>query len=284
MKIRLVWVAAVTTALAISASAQTDVKALQSAIHGKPLGLRSYSADAEADYTWTDNHLSSRPVKLHGLEVFVDDSAYLSYGKIVVTGTHETLLRYGSKLALEARSPMVLKIDLKGADPATVIPQLQAALFFPDLQSAIDNLPRMVANMIPAAVDKSSEDGSSTKPTCDCDRIFKEGSWIDIEKSSARYRYPVLIGGDTTFPEFSQAVMDNKISGIITVAIHISDKGRVDEIWLLRPLGFGVDEVEADSVRTYRYKPAQLDGKPIESVISFDSAFKLTTGDVIEIR
>ena len=267
MKIRLVWVAAVTTALAISASAQTNVNALQSAIHGKPLGLRSYSADAEADYTWNDNHLSSRPVKLHGLEVFVDNSVDLIHGKTVVTGTHETLLRYGSKLALEARSPMVLKIDLKGADPATVIPQLQAALFFPDLQSAIDNLPRMVATMIPAAVDKSSEDGPSTKPTCDCDRIFKEGSWIDIEKSSARYRYPVQIDPDSTpSPEFSQAAKDNIISGIILFTFHVSDNGRVDEVWLLRPLGFGMDEVAADTVRTYRFKPAQLDGKPIESV------------------
>jgi hypothetical protein len=275
MKIRLVWVAAVTTALAIPASAQTDIKALHSAIHGKPLGLRSYSADAEADYTWNDNHLSSGPVKLHGLEVFVDDSVHLAYGQIVVTGTHETLLRYGSKLALEARSPMVLKIDLKGADPATVIPQLQAALFFPDLQSAINNIPRMVANTIPAAMYKSSEDGSSTKLTCDCYRIFKDGSWIDIEKSSARYRYPVHIYS-YAYPEFTQEARDNKIlSGSILFTVHISDKGSVDEVWLVRPLGFGMDEVAADSVRTYRFKPAQLDGKPIESVINIESKYEI---------
>jgi TonB family protein len=259
-------------ALAVSplASGQADVRALQGALHGKQLGLRSYSADADAQYKWVNGGLVTGAVHLHGLEAFLTDSVTLKNGKIVIKGNRETLVRNGTDMATAGRTPMTLEIDLQGANPAVVIPQLQTALFFLHLQDAIAGLPKMVAQMLPASAEKIPTEVNRTKTkertissTRDFYRIYKDGNWIDIKKSGSKYTPPDVI--KTADPVFSQEAIDKKISGTVSLALHVSENGRVDEVWLLRPLGFGLDESAANTVRQYVFRPAQLDGKPVEA-------------------
>lgn len=49
----------------------------------------------------------------------------------------------------------------------------------------------------------------------------------------------------------------------------------MDEVWLLRPLGFGLDENAANTVRQYVFKPAQLDGKPVEAELNMEVNFQI---------
>jgi len=151
-----------------------------------------------------------------------------------------------------------------------VIPQLQTALFFLHLQDAIAGLPKMVAQMLPASAEKIPTEVNRTKTkertissTRDFYRIYKDGNWIDIKKSGSKYTPPDVI--KTADPVFSQEAIDKKISGTVSLALHVSENGRVDEVWLLRPLGFGLDESAANTVRQYVFRPAQLDGKPVEA-------------------
>jgi hypothetical protein len=122
-------------------------------------------------------------------------------------------------MAAVGLSKMKLEIELQGADPAVVIPQLQALLFFPDLDTAIAGLPNLVAHMLPAAVDKTHPTESPTKPTCDCYHIFKDGNWIDVEKSVSKYTNPVVI--KMAEPNFSQEARDKKISGSVSLYLHV---------------------------------------------------------------
>jgi len=272
--------AVIALSLPALASGQTDARGLQNALHGKQLGLRSYSADEVAQYKWVDGGLVTGAVNLHGLEAFLTDSVTLKNGKIVIKGSRETLVRNGTDMATAGRTPMTLEIDLQGADPAVVIPQLQAALFFPDLDSAIAGLPKMVAQMLPASAEKIPTEVNRTKTkertinsTRDFDHIYKDGNWIDIKKSGSKYTPPDVI--KTADPVSSQEAIDKKISGTVSLALHVSENGRVDEVWLLRPLGFGLDESAANTVRQYVFRPAQLDGKPVEAEQTVGVNFQL---------
>jgi TonB family protein len=268
-----VLMAAMAAALPASSSGQTDVRTLQVALHGERLVLRSFSADPVAQYKWVHGVILPGPVGLHGLEAFLDDSVKLKGGKIILQGNRVTLVQNGTNLASVGHTPMTLQIDLEGADPAVVIPQLQAALFFQNTDSAIASLPAMVAHMLPAAIDKTGQPIPLTKPVCECYRIFKDGNWIEVEKSVSKYSNPVAL--KMVEPNYSEEARRAKISGAISLAIHVSEKGQVDEVWLLGPLGFGLDENAANAVKQYVFKPAQLDGKPVEAALTVAVNFEI---------
>jgi protein TonB len=263
----------VVAACSVSAFAQADVHSLQEALHGKQLGLRSYSADPVTSYLWADGKLVVGPVQLHGLEVFVDNSVQLKGRKIVFMGSRETLVRNKSTLAQTGRSPMTLQVDLQGADPAVVIPQLQEALFFPHLQEAIDDLPKIVAHMLPGQIDESVwRKIDPALAACDCYRIFKDGDWVDVKKSEAKYMNPILIKQPDV--EFSKEASESNISGTVRLSLHVSNMGRVDDVWLLRPMGYGLDQNAGSAVRQYVFQPAKLNGKPIDSVLNVEVNFQ----------
>jgi protein TonB len=131
----------------------------------------------------------------------------------------------------------------------------------------------MVSHMLPAPIDKTQPTEGATKSKCDCYHIFKEGNWIDIEKSVSKYTGPAVL--KSAEPEYSQEAREAKISGVVLLAIHISEKGRVDEVWLLKALGLGLDENAANAVRQYVFKPAQLDGKSVEAELMVTVDFQM---------
>jgi len=261
--------AVIALSLPALASGQTDARGLQNALYGKQLGLRSYSADADAQYKWVNGGLVTGAVNLHGLEAFLTDSVTLKNGKIVIKGNRETLVRNGPDMATAGRTPMTLEVDLQGADPAVVIPQLQTALFFPHLQDAIAGLPKMVAQMLPYPIN------GHPKPPDDCSMTTQDGGMLCSEaaKTAANTTAPKLV--KEAIPKYSQEARDNKISGVVTVFMHIKENGRVDEVWLLRPLGFGLDENAGNAARQYVFQPAMRDGKPVDVVMYVDVHFEI---------
>jgi hypothetical protein len=259
--------APIALALPFSSPGQTDVRALQDALHGKQLGLRSYSADAVAQYKWVDGVLATGPVALHGLEAFLDDSVKLKGGKIVFQGNRVTLVRNGTNLAAAGRSPMSLEVDLQGADPAVVIPQLQAALFFPHLQEAIDGLPGSVSNMLPFPSD------GKFSPTCKCAPVLQNGVWGTIEMNSPRISSTKIMKGvPEQDPDFK--AMTKRESGSVSLIYVVSETGQVSEIWVALPLGFRVEEFVARRIRMQAYLPAKLDGKPVGAVSTVTMSFR----------
>jgi TonB family protein len=255
-------------ALASPVSAQVDATGLETLLRGKQFELRNYSADASAQYTWVSGTVVPAQVQLHGLVAFIDDSVKLQDGKVVFSGSRVVLTRKGSGLVAIGTWPMTLEVDLKGADPATVFPQLQAALFFPDLQSAIDGLPFQVANILPFP-----SEGKFQPPTTHSTLIFQAGEWKEIDHPGHRMSAPHLLQSEE--PEFTKEAKQQKISGEVYLVFTVTQSGRVDEIWLARPLGFGLDEAAAKAVRKYRLAPAKLDGQPVGVVVTVNVGFHI---------
>jgi hypothetical protein len=239
--------------------AQADVAALETAIHGKPLALLTYSADPVARYTWTDGKLLPAYVELHGVKAFFPDTVQKKGSKIIIDGQTSTLVKNAGKLAVMGKTPMRIEIDLLGADAATVVPQLQAALFFPSMSAALAGLPPLVADILPFPSDGIYHPAHSS-------HIFEDDKWVTLEENDAKLKPPMFLK-KAPDPGLDQKGADAKVSGSITLIYYISPTGRVDEVWVAKPLGSGLDELAAKAGRENIFNPATHDGKPVGSVL-----------------
>ena len=239
---------------------QTDVAALETALHGKPLVLRSYAADPVVKYTYVDGKLLLDPVVLHGMEIFLADTARQKGSKILIEGQVETLVRNEGKLAPMGRIPMQIEVELQGASPAVVLPQLQALLFFPSIKAALGGLPEYVADMLPFPSDNKYE------PACHCAHVLQDGKWIQADGSTAKLTPPGFIKIAPN-DDLNQMGIDEKVSGSITLIYFVSETGHVEDVWLAKPLSSALDQSAAKKGRTNLYQPATLDGKPVGAVM-----------------
>jgi len=238
---------------------QTDVSALETAIHGKAFGLRGYSVDAVTTFTWFDGKLVPDIVLMHGMGAFFPDTVRQKGSKILIEGQFEMLVHDGPKIAPMGKLPMRLEVELQGAKPAVVIPQLQALLFFPSLGDALKSLPEYVADVLPYPVD------GKFQTSCHCFHVLQDGKWSQLPAPDPKFAAPVNIK-ETPHPTLDQNAIDLKISGTITLVYLISEAGRVDEVWLAKPLGSGLDEIAAKTGRENMFRPATLDSKPVGTV------------------
>jgi len=236
---------------------QTDVAALETTLHQtKLLFLRGYPADAVVTYTWVDSKLVPDTVIMHGMGAFIPDTVRQKGSKVLIEGQFETLVRAAGKIAPMGQLPMRIEVDLQKANPATVIPQLQAQLFFPSLGEALKSLPPYVADMLPYPID------AKLQPPCNCVHLLQDGKWIEVDGSNPNLVAPGFIKMAPN-PALNQMAIDAKISGTITFIYLVSDMGRVDELWLVKPLAANLDESAAKTSREDMFKPATLNGKPV---------------------
>jgi hypothetical protein len=246
--------------LARPALGQADATALETALHGKLFGLKGYPADPVVKYTWTDSKLLPGPVDLHGMLVFFPDAVRLKSGKLTIEGQSSTLVKNGPKLAPMGKVPMRLEIDLGGADAATVFPQLQAELFFPGIKAALDGLPMYVADMIPFSAD------GKFYTSCHCTPILQDGKWVKLEAGDTKLAAPGVVKA-TADPGLDQKGIDEKVSGTISLVYVVSDAGRVNEVWVAKPLSVDTDAMAGKAGRTSLFSSATYEGKPVGTVM-----------------
>jgi hypothetical protein len=251
---------AAATLLARPVLGQTDAAALETALQGKLLGLRSFSADSVTQFTYVDGKLLQDPIVLHGLGAFIPDTVRQKGSKILIEGQIEYLVLSGGKIAPMGKLPMRLEVELQGAKPEVVIPQLQALLFFPSLGAALKGLPEYVADMLPFPSD------TKFQPACHCFHVSQDAKWTKIDIGSTNFAAPVNIKKATN-PGLDQMAIDEKLTGTITLIYVITDAGRVDEVWLAKPLSATLDESAAKSERDNVFQPATLDSKPVGTVL-----------------
>ena len=76
-------------------------------------------------------------------------------------------------------------------------------------------------------------------------------------------------------PKYSDAARKAKINGSVVVAIAISEEGSVDDVKIVRPLGYGLDQNAMEAARQSKFAPATKDGKPVPVQFNMEMTFKL---------
>jgi len=83
---------------------------------------------------------------------------------------------------------------------------------------------------------------------------------------------PILVGGDVkkpeilvkTQPRYTEVARRANIEGVVGLKAIIDERGYVTNLEVLKDLPMGLDKAAMDAVRTWRFKPATLHGKPVK--------------------
>src|SRR5262249_24870875 len=87
---------------------------------------------------------------------------------------------------------------------------------------------------------------------------FSEGDNTDLIK------YPTVI--KRSLPSYTEAARKEKVTGTTILKARIRKDGTVDNIILVRGIGYDLDESARKTIKTWRFKPATLDGQPVNFI------------------
>lgn len=92
-----------------------------------------------------------------------------------------------------------------------------------------------------------------------------------VYKPGPGVRAPVAIFSPS--PPYSLDARKARYSGDVVLSVVISPEGRVSEVEVVKPLGLGLDENAVKTVRTWRFRPGERDGKPVPVRVLIDVTF-----------
>jgi hypothetical protein len=220
---------------------------LEKALKGQPFALRGYSADPVLTYTWANNSLSRQPVHVHTLGLFTTQSVKLVDRTVMIQGFRETITGSDKnhKWQTTKKTPMTIKVELGDADTALAMSILQDSLFYSDVDSAVQNLPDAVAQILPY--------NSQTKP-----KLF--------DRTATSPDAPVLVSAPP------KPADPGKHAGAEIFTCMVAADGTLQDIWLDSGVGGTEDDSAAAALQTYQFKPAQAGGQPVPVYITIDVA------------
>jgi len=210
--------------------------------------------------------LAFDPPQVSTLGVFTPGSVKLKEKVLTITGTRSTLIIDKMKPALSGTVSMSLIIYLGADDPSIILPRLQESLFFADLKSAVDSLPPWLRAVVPYVTDPPKQQGLTPW-------ILRDGEWSRISGDSNNVKMPKPL--HEVAPEFTGQARSQKMRGAVTLAFVVTEHGAVDSVWLVNPIGLGLDESAAKAASQYTFEPAQVDGKPVGVLICMEINFQV---------
>ena len=84
---------------------------------------------------------------------------------------------------------------------------------------------------------------------------------------------PVRISGDQ--PQYTEEARQARIQGTVILQAVITCRGDVQDITVIKGLPLGLTEAAVTAVRTWRFRPATLNGQPISVIYNTTINFRL---------
>jgi len=63
--------------------------------------------------------------------------------------------------------------------------------------------------------------------------------------------------------------------GVSVLSVIVEPDGSTSHIRVIKPVGYGLDEKAIEAVKTWKFKPATLNGKPVAVQIAVEIKFRL---------
>jgi TonB family protein len=76
-------------------------------------------------------------------------------------------------------------------------------------------------------------------------------------------------------PQYTEAARKARVEGSVHLAGVIGVDGRVGDIQIVEPLGYGLGDKAVECVRKWRFKPAMRDGVPVPVKANLQVRFHL---------
>jgi TonB family protein len=273
MRTNLLKVVCLLSAAAAAATAQPRLdeksaeKAFRDSLANQVLIIRGFSAEPEVDFQWTANGLESGKPQLRTLGAVEPVSVKVKHGQIEIKGTRETVVSDNNgTLQFSEGRPVVLVIDLGGVDPAIVLPQLKAALFYGNLDEALAAVPADYSGFL-----HIRSENPDARPRMR--HRAGTGGAAACPADPSSFRQPKVV--QSVDPEYSEEARKEKFSGNVMVGLTVDKDGNATDLWLVRPVGHGLDEQAAKAVRQYQFNPATCSGEPVATQLAIEVNFHI---------
>ena len=76
-------------------------------------------------------------------------------------------------------------------------------------------------------------------------------------------------------PEYSEEGRKARHQGSVLLQVIVGTDGRLRDVRVIQPLGFGLDEKAVEAVRQWRFEPAKKNGQPVTVVVNIEVNFRL---------
>lgn len=94
---------------------------------------------------------------------------------------------------------------------------------------------------------------------------------------------PIHVGGDVQKPEklnapqpqYTEIARKARIQGVVIVQAIINKEGDVTNVKVLKGLGMGLSEEAVKAIKTWKFSPATLNGKPVDVYYNLTVNFRL---------
>jgi len=94
---------------------------------------------------------------------------------------------------------------------------------------------------------------------------------------------PIHVGGDVKAPvktyspqpAYTEIARKARIQGVVIVQAIIDKQGRVTNVKVLKGLPMGLDQAAVESIKTWKFQPATLNGKPVDVYYNLTVNFTL---------
>ena len=94
---------------------------------------------------------------------------------------------------------------------------------------------------------------------------------------------PILVAGDVVAPEkitapppiYTEMARKARIQGVVIVQAIIDKSGEVTNVKILKGLPMGLDVAAADAVKKWKFRPATLNGKPVDVYYNLTVNFRI---------
>jgi TonB family protein len=172
----------------------------------------------------------------------------------------------------------VKDLTITNGDPMMVGPAIDAARqwqFVPLVENGV-----AVESQMPIRVGDDSK-GTSRHDEHPSSAIPREPQEDVIQEIKRRELFQLRDG--VTFPkslyhpdpQYSEAARKSKLMGRVTLGLVVDTDGKVRSVWVVRPLGEGLDENAIDAVKRWNFMPATKDGKAVPLLMNLSIGFRL---------
>jgi TonB family protein len=76
-------------------------------------------------------------------------------------------------------------------------------------------------------------------------------------------------------PDYTEEARAAKLQGTVVLTVEVDPTGTATNIKVRRSLGLGLDEKAIESVKQWKFKPGQKDGKPVSVPVTIEVNFRL---------
>lgn len=76
-------------------------------------------------------------------------------------------------------------------------------------------------------------------------------------------------------PAYSNLALSRRMEGVVRLYCVVNERGAPEQLHIISPLGYGLDEMALEAVSTWRFLPGTRQGRPVPVATTIDVIFRL---------